>query len=179
MKIYTRTGDDGSTGLIGGHRVGKDDLRIDAYGTVDELNAVLSALALEARWAQPMRTIQEELFIIGSHLAAPSGGTKNVHLPALPETAIARMEREIDAADEKLPPLKNFILPGGTESAVRLHVARCVCRRAERLCVALSRSEPVPAEVLIYLNRLSDWLFTMARLANHEAGVADVPWSAG
>lgn len=180
MKIYTRTGDDGSTGLIGGRRVGKDDLRIDAYGTVDELNAVLAMVTCGGEpWSSRLRAIQEELFVLGSHLSAPSGGTKNVHLPELPEEAIARMERQIDAADEQLPPLKNFILPGGSEPAARLHFARCVCRRAERLCVALSRSEPVPGQIIVYLNRLSDWLFTMARLANHEAGVEDVPWVAG
>ena len=177
MKIYTRTGDDGSTGLIGGSRIGKDDLRINAYGTVDELNAALSLTsALGAPWSARLRTTQEDLFVIGSLLAAPKGGTPNVTLPSLPEEAVRRLEREIDDADGRLEPLKHFILPGGSEAAARLHLARCVCRRAERLCVALSRAEPVPEEIVTYLNRLSDWLFTMARLANHEAGVPDVPW---
>lgn len=180
VKIYTRTGDDGSTGLIGGRRLGKDHLRIDAYGTIDELSAALAAVSLtRPRWQEPMQLLQTELFVIGSHLAAPEGAPRNVHLPPLPADAPARMEAEIDAADAKLAPLKNFILPGGTEAAVRLHIARCVCRRAERLCVALSRSEAVEGGIIVYLNRLSDWLFTMARLANHEAGVEDVLWTAG
>lgn len=178
MKIYTRTGDDGTTGLIGGRRVGKDDLRLDVYGTVDELNATLAMVsALGAPWAGRLRTVQEELFILGSHLAAPDGETKNTHLPPLPQGAAERMEAEIDVADRRLIDLKNFILPGGTEAAARLHLARCVCRRAERLCVALSRVESVPRELVIYLNRLSDWLFTMARLANDEAGIEDIPWT--
>jgi cob(I)alamin adenosyltransferase len=179
VKIYTRTGDDGSTGLIGGRRLRKDHLRIDAYGTIDELSAVLAAVCnAEPRWVPPVHAIQAELFVLGSHLAAPDGPVKNVQLPPLPADAAQRMEREIDAADEKLPPLKNFILPGGTEAAVRLHLARCVCRRAERLCVALAGTEDVPAQIIVYLNRLSDWLFTMARLANHDAGVQDIVWRA-
>ena len=178
MKIYTRTGDDGSTGLIGGRRVGKDDLRIEAYGTIDELNAALALVTTSgAAWGPRLRLIQEELFVLGSHMAAPDGPTRNTSLPPLPQDAAERMEREIDAADEKLPALKNFILPGGTEPSVRLHLARCICRRAERLCVALARTQDVPNEVIVYLNRLSDWLFTMARLANHEAGIDDVPWT--
>jgi cob(I)alamin adenosyltransferase len=177
VKIYTRTGDDGTTGLIGGRRLSKDHLRLDAYGTIDELNAALALVAtLGDPWPGRLRPIQEELFVLGSHLAAPDGETKNTHLPPLPQSAVERMEREIDDADEKLPPLKNFILPGGTEAAARLHLARCICRRAERLCVALAAAETVPPEILVYLNRLSDWLFTMSRLANHEAGIEDVPW---
>ena len=178
MKLYTRTGDDGTTGLIGGRRVAKDDLRLDAYGTVDELNAALGlAAAGDAVWAGRLAAVQADLFVVGSHLAAPDGGTNNIHLPALPEDATRRLERGIDAAEERLPPLTSFILPGGTETAARLHVARCACRRAERLTVALSHHEAVPPAVVVYLNRLSDWLFVQARLANHEAGVADVPWT--
>ena len=177
MKIYTRTGDDGTTGLIGGRRVGKDHLRLDAYGTIDELNAALALVAtLGGAWPGRLRLLQEELFILGSHLAAPDGATRNTSLPSLPRDAVPRMESEIDAADARLPGLTNFILPGGTEAASRLHLARCICRRAERLCVALAHLETVPAEILVHLNRLSDWLFTMARLANLEAGVEDVPW---
>src|SRR5690606_5135470 len=127
-------------------------------------------------WSARLRTVQEELFIIGSHLAAPRGGTANVHLPVLDEEAVRRLEREIDDADGRLEALRSFILPGGSEAAARLHLSRCICRRAARLCVALSRGEPVPEGIVTYLNRLSDWLFTMARLANHEAGVPDVPW---
>ena len=177
MKLYTRTGDDGTTGLIGGRRVAKDDLRLDAYGTVDELNAALGlAASADPAWAARLAPVQADLFVVGSHLAAPDGETQNVHLPALPEDATARLEREIDAAEGALPPLTSFILPGGTETAARLHLARCACRRAERLTVALSHHGPVPPAVIVYLNRLSDWLFAHARLANHEAGVADVPW---
>ena len=179
MKLYTRTGDDGTTGLIGGRRVAKDDLRLDAYGTVDELNAALglAAAAMPAGAFQSrLHRVQADLFVVGSHLAAPDGGTANVQLPALPEDATRRLEIEIDAAEDALPPLTSFILPGGVEAAARLHVARCACRRAERLTVALGRHEAVPPAVLIYLNRLSDWLFAQARLANHDAGVADVPW---
>ena len=179
MKIYTRTGDDGTTGLIGGRRVGKDDLRLDVYGTVDELNAALALVSAAGDpWDDRLRAVQEELFVLGSHLAAPDGETRNTHLPPLPQGAAERMEAEIDAADLRLPALRNFILPGGTEAAARLHLARCICRRAERLSVALARVEQVPGEVVIYLNRLSDWLFTMARLANHEVGIQDIPWSA-
>ena len=177
MKLYTRTGDRGETGLIGGKRVAKDALRLDAYGTIDELNAILGlAAAADAAWAGRLAEIQAELFALGAHLAAPEGATANTPLPALPERAIERMEQQIDAADGQMPALTNFILPGGSEAAARLHLARCICRRAERRCVALLRTEAVPREVIVYLNRLSDWLFAHARLANHEAGVPDVAW---
>ena len=180
MKLYTRTGDDGTTGLIGGRRVGKDEMRLDAYGTVDELNATLGLVAAaDPNWAGRIAPVQADLFVVGSHLAAPEGPTGNVSLPPLPDDATARLERDIDAADETLPPLTSFILPGGGETSARLHLARCIARRAERLAVALSRHDPehpAPPAVLAYLNRLSDWLFAHARLANHEAGVPDVPW---
>lgn len=180
MKLYTRTGDNGTTGLIGGRRLPKDELRLDAYGTVDELNAALGVVAATGdAWAKRLRAAQEELFVIGSHLAAPEGGTPNVPLPPLPEEAVARLEREIDQAEAQLPPLTSFILPAGSDAAARLHLARCICRRAERLCVGLARMESVEGEILVYLNRLSDWLFALARLANHEAGVPDVPWHPG
>lgn len=179
MKLYTRTGDDGTTGLVGGKRIGKDDLRIDAYGTVDELNALLglaeSATSIDDdALSQMLRAVQADLFAIGSHLASPSGATTNVKLPGLPDPA--RLEGEIDTAEETLVPLTNFILPGGSELASRLHVARCVCRRAERLCVALSSAENVPEPIVIYLNRLSDWLFVQARATNHAHDIADIPW---
>ena len=176
MKLYTRTGDDGTTGLLGGQRVGKENLRIDAYGTIDELNAMLGLVATDPAWADRLRPVQGELFVVGSHLAAPGGPTQNVPLPPLPEQATERLEREIDAAEAQLEPLKSFILPGGSGTGARLHLARCICRRAERLCVALGHVESVPGPVVVYLNRLSDWLFAQARLANHEAGIEDVPW---
>src|SRR3954454_15356859 len=193
MKIYTKTGDDGTTGLIGGGRVRKCDPRIECYGTVDELNAAIglavSALAGgggtasagadaagEADLAAHLRQVQNDLFVIGSHLATPDESPHRTALPVLDEQMVTRLEMQIDAAEAQLPKLRNFILPGGAESAARLHVARTVCRRAERLLVDFSLERPVPGVVLTYLNRLSDWLFVQARLANHLAGVEDVPW---
>ena len=179
MKIYTRTGDDGTTGLIGGRRVRKSDLRIECYGTVDELNAAVgvAAAAAPSSLAAQLRAVQNDLFVIGSHLAAPADGAPaNVALPPLDEAGAARLESEIDAAEAALPPLRNFILPGGAEASARLHLARTVCRRAERLVVALAEERALPPTILLYLNRLSDWLFVMARRANHNAGVEDVPW---
>ena len=179
MKIYTRTGDDGTTGLIGGRRVSKADLRIDCYGTVDELNAAIgvAAVAAGAELAAQLRAVQNDLFVLGSHLASPADDTKAAaSLPPLDESIAGRLEAEIDAAEACLPPLRQFILPGGSEASARLHLARTVCRRAERLAVALAAEAPVPPTTVRYLNRLSDWLFVMARRANREAGVEDVPW---
>ena len=173
MRLYTKTGDAGKTGLIGGSRVQKDDARIDAYGCVDELNAALG-LAAAGQADDAIRRVQGELFVLGSHLATPDGGDTS-SLPPLP--GVDELEAEMDAADATLPALTSFILPGGTEAAARLHLARCVCRRAERACVTLAGHEAVDERVLVYLNRLSDWLFSRARLANHAAGVADVPWT--
>jgi cob(I)alamin adenosyltransferase len=181
MKIYTRTGDDGSTGLIGGRRIRKSDLRIDCYGTVDELNASigLAAVVAAAGLAAKLRAAQNDLFVLGSHLAAPADGSKPaVSLPALDESIPARLESEIDAAEADLAPLRNFILPGGSEAAARLHLARTVCRRAERLVVALGAEQVVPTVIIRYLNRLSDWLFVQARWCNRQQGVEDIPWHA-
>jgi cob(I)alamin adenosyltransferase len=180
MKIYTKTGDDGSTGLFGGQRLSKGDARIDCYGTVDELNATIgwAAAAAEVNLGARLRTVQSELFDIGSHLATPPDDPAAARsLPQLGESMIQRLEREIDSADEILPPLKNFILPGGSEAACRLHIARTICRRAERAVVAFGQLHKIPPIVITYLNRLSDWLFVEARLANHDAGVADVLWT--
>jgi cob(I)alamin adenosyltransferase len=178
MKIYTRTGDDGSTGLIGGNRVQKDDAAIECYGTVDELNAMLglAAVAADEDARGLLQHVQAELFTIGSHLATPAGAKQAASLPTLDETWIARLEQQIDAAESTLAPLRNFILPGGSEFASRMHVARAVCRRAERLLVAAARERSCDPVILTYFNRLSDWLFVQARRANHIAGVADVPW---
>lgn len=181
MKIYTKTGDDGTTGLFGGQRTSKADPRIECYGTVDELNAAVGwaavAAAAEPEILSRLRAVQAELLVIGSHLATPTGASAQASLPALEGSMIARLEREIDAAEGQLPPLRNFILPGGSELAARLHVTRTVCRRAERLVSAFQQADrTVPQTVLIYLNRLSDWLFVQARLANRLAGVEDVPW---
>jgi cob(I)alamin adenosyltransferase len=178
MKIYTRTGDDGTTGLFGGQRTRKSDPRIDCYGTIDELSASLGLAASVAppNIARQIHTIQNELFTIGSHLATPEATPASRHLPALEDSSIARLEMEIDAAESELLPLKQFILPGGCELACRLHLARTICRRAERVIVDFSMDRPVPSLIVMYLNRLSDHLFTHARLANHRQGVADVPW---
>ncbi len=179
MKIYTRTGDDGRTGLLAGGRVSKDCPRIEAYGTVDELNAQLGvarSCRLDAETERLLGTIQEELFLLGSALADPdpSGRFHNAVEPELP----ARLEREIDSMESELEPLTRFILPGGTSAASQLQLARTICRRAERRVVHLAslEGEHVPELVVIYLNRLSDWLFVMARLVNHRAGVSDIPW---
>lgn len=178
MKIYTRTGDDGTTGLIGGSRVPKSDPRIEAYGTVDELNAVIGCAAVVAKppLLEHLRRIQGELFVIGSHLATPSRNAKQSSIPAIETEMIRAMEAEIDQIEATLPPLKNFILPGGSELAARLHVARTVCRRAERLIVGWSIEHPDRMLIIEYLNRLSDWLFVQARGANHQEGIADIPW---
>lgn len=185
MKLYTRGGDLGETALFGGGRVGKHHLRIEASGEIDELNAALglAIVVLEGTLPDPLieelRTLQEDLFTIGAHLATPAALTGEGaarHLPALPEQRIAQMEGWIDAAYERLPELRNFILPGGTEPAARLHLARTICRRAERRVVALARESDLSPLILSYLNRLSDWLFTLARLANLEAGRQDVLW---
>ena len=178
MKIYTKTGDDGTTGLIGGTRVQKSDARIDCYGTVDELNSVLGLAAVVAgpELLAQLREIQAELFVIGSHLATPEQSRHKAALPALTDEMITRLESQIDATEATLTPLRNFVLPGGTELAARLHLARTVCRRAERLLVGYLADHAIPPLTVTYLNRLSDWLFVQARGANHMAGVEDIPW---
>jgi cob(I)alamin adenosyltransferase len=179
MKIYTRTGDDGTTGLIGGSRVPKNDSAIECYGTIDELNAAvgLAIVVADAEVAGWLRDVQAELFTIGAHLATPTKGNPAAgSLPELRDTSVTRLEAQVDAADAMLPPLQNFILPGGTELAARLHFARTVCRRAERLMVSLASERPAYPLILTYVNRLSDWLFVQARRANHLAGQPDVPW---
>lgn len=185
MKIYTRTGDRGETGLFGGQRVRKDHARVEAYGDVDELNSLLgvatAALGAEGQneVAEGIRQIQADLFVIGANLATPGpedGGRASSHIPPLPEGRVAEMERWIDTAEEELEPLKTFILPGGGAAASQLHLARTVCRRAERRCVSLAHAAHVEEEMIVYLNRLSDLLFTLARLANRRAGIPDVPW---
>ena len=177
MKIYTKTGDRGETGLFGGPRVRKDHPRVEAYGDVDELNAVLGLVRceeLDGRIGQLLEIIQNELFDLGAELASPQPeqmGTKRIA-----GEQIAALEAAIDLHEAGLPPLKEFILPGGVRASALLHLARTVCRRAERQIVTLSEREPVSADVLIYLNRLGDLLFVLARAVNHAAGQADVPW---
>lgn len=179
MKIYTRTGDDGTTGLIGGDRVRKSDARLECYGTIDELNAAIGLVQVVAPdWLKSvLEPAQNDLFVIGAHLAAPENDpTAQKYLPLMDETMIARLEMQIDAAEAEVPPLRYFVLPGGTELAARLHLARTICRRAERQIVQFGWDRPVHPTILTYINRLSDWLFVHARLANHRAGIEDVPW---
>ena len=178
-RIYTRTGDEGETGLFGGGRVPKSHPRVAAYGTVDELNAMLGwviAGLSDDEVAPRLTTIQADLFAIGAHLATPPDARSRDHLPPLPGDRVATFEQWIDEADEVLEPLQSFILPGGVEGGASLHMARTVCRRAERAVVALPDDE-VDAGITVYLNRLSDLLFVWARLVNHRAGKTETPWS--
>ena len=181
MKIYTKTGDAGETGLFGGGRVAKDHSRVQAYGDVDELNSAIGV----ARATQPvhfvddlLEAIQRDLFALGGHLATPDPERVRQALTKaeLTEERVAVFERTIDSADQELPPLKAFVLPAGTPKAAALHLARTVCRRAERSVVRLSHEADVPELFLVYLNRLSDLLFALARLANHREGAGDVTW---
>lgn len=182
MKIYTRTGDEGDTGLFGGGRVSKDHSRVAAYGTVDELNAHVGVAISSV--ADPdiqalLEQIQHDLFTIGADLSSmpKQDGTRHEHLPDLPTGRVAEMEAWIDEADNELEELRNFILPGGGPGAAALHVARTICRRAERTVVHLATLEPVEEDIVIYLNRLSDLLFTLARVENHRSGLPDVVWA--
>jgi cob(I)alamin adenosyltransferase len=172
-KIYTRTGDDGSTGLGDGSRVGKDSLRVDAYGTVDEANSTIG-LVLASEVPDDVRTlltaVQHQLFDLGGELCIPGHA-------AIFDADIERLEQHLDAFNEPLPPLKDFILPGGGEAAARCHIARTVVRRAERDAVALSRVEPVRPEAIRYLNRLSDLLFVLARVLARASGHGEVLWN--
>ncbi len=179
VKIYTKTGDDGITGLLGNRRVPKDDIRIEAYGTVDELNAVLGlarAQGLNPASDKLASQLQNELFVVGSALADPDPAGR--YHNAIRHEHAARLEEIIDALESELKPLTTFILPGGSLAAAELHLARTVCRRAERLVVRLARQPggDVSNALIVYLNRLSDLLFVMARVENHRAGVADIPW---
>jgi cob(I)alamin adenosyltransferase len=181
VKIYTRTGDAGETALFGGGRVSKDHPRVAAYGDVDELNSaigVVRATLPHAFHDQLLESIQRDLFAIGGHLATPDPEkvAKALEKASLSQERVEIFERAIDAADTLLPPLRAFVLPAGTPKAAALHMARTVCRRAERHVVHLAVKEEVPELFLVYLNRLSDLLFALARLANHDGGQADVTW---
>lgn len=180
VKIYTRTGDDGTTGLYGGGRVAKTAPRVSAYGTIDETSAAIGmarAAGVPSELDDVLAQIQDDLFTIGSELACAPGRADKLLKMRLIEAADAeRLERAIDAAEEGLEPLRSFILPGGTPAAAALHLARCVARRAERCVLALHDDDTPRREVVIYLNRLSDLLFVLARRANHVANVADLPW---
>lgn len=178
MKIYTKTGDKGTTALFGGKRVSKADLRIDTYGTIDELNSYVGLVR-----DQPVNQIrknilveiQDRLFTIGSILATEPGNAK-VKIPSLVEDDVTLLEKEIDAMDAALPPMKSFVLPGGHQSVSFCHVARTVCRRAERLTIALNEAELVDALVIQYLNRLSDYLFMLSRKMSAELNAEEMPW---
>ncbi len=179
MRIYTKAGDDGMTGLLGSGRVPKDDPRIDAYGTIDELNGVLGlarALILDPAADRLVAQLQNDLFVVGSALAdiAPNGPFHN----AVTDLHVEQLETAIDSLETELAPLVQFILPGGTPAAAQIHLARTVCRRAERTTVALSRrpGEDVPSPLIVYLNRLSDLLFVLARVVNLRAGISDTLW---
>ena len=181
-RIYSRTGDAGETGLFGGQRVSKDDLRVRAYGTVDEANAVLGV----ARAAGPgpeidavLERLQHHLFDLGAELATPPQASSGAvaHAPRVARAWVDALERDIDRFEDALPPLRTFILPGGTPAASALHLARTVLRRAEREIVTLGAREPLNPELLRFVNRVSDLLFVLARAANHAAGRGDVGWT--
>lgn len=180
-RVYTRQGDKGETALAGGQRVGKDSPRIEAYGTVDELNAFIGVARVTAReldlgeLVAILLRVQHELFNLGSILATLP---EDVHprQPRVTEVEIERLEREMDRMNEPLEPLRSFVLPGGSRLDAELHVARTVCRRAERACVALARAESVPEEAIRYLNRLSDALFVWSRWAGHRTGSPETLW---
>ena len=181
MKVYTRTGDDGTTALFGGDRVGKNHPRIAAYGTVDEANAAVGMARADLDdtvWAKRadamLGRIQEELFVLGGDLASP--GDVKYPVPRIEAHHVTALETEIDDLETDLPPLKHFILPGGHPAAATLHLARTVCRRAERKAIQAAESEDISAEAIHYLNRLSDFFFVLARWVNHKAGVADTEW---
>ena len=179
MKIYTKTGDGGETGLFGGGRVPKDDARVEAYGAVDELNAAIGlarALSPAAEIDTELARIQAELFAVGAELATPHDARAHDALPGVQGEWVEALERRMDRWDEELPPLTAFLLPGGAPAAAALHVARATCRRAERRSVALSHLSPIDPAVVVYLNRLSDFLFEAARAQNQRTGVAETLW---
>lgn len=179
MKIYTKTGDDGQTGLFGGSRVKKDDPRVEAYGSVDETNALIG-VAVAASQADGIKNeltrIQAELFSLGAELACDPQARNKLQMPFIDAASIEHLEHVIDNLEASLAPLKTFVLPGGTLAAAVLHQARTVCRRAERRVLAVASTAQLRKELLIYLNRLSDLLFVMARFENHAAGTSEHPW---
>lgn len=179
MKIYTKNGDRGQTALLGGRKVSKDDLRIECYGTVDELNSwlgvVVSLVGTRSPLSKTVKIIQDRLFVIGSLLANDPAGSR-MKLPPLRQRDVELLEQEIDAMTAKLPALRSFILPGGSEAASFCHLARAVCRRAERRVVTLSKKSKVDQLIIIYLNRLSDYLFILSRSLNQNRKVNDILW---
>lgn len=179
MKIYTRKGDDGTTGLLGGKRVPKHHSRIEAYGNVDELNSYLGLVAdllHETSHRALILEIQDRLFVIGSHLALDPEHVGKMALPEVSEEDVKRLEIAMDVMEERLPEMKNFILPGGHPTVSHCHIARCICRRAERSMTYLNELEPVSGVILHYVNRLSDYLFVLARMVSLENGAEEIPW---
>lgn len=179
MKLYTRQGDDGSTRLFGNARVQKDSLRVAAYGDVDELNSVIGLAISSCEYDEiksVLTSVQNQLFDVGADLSTPADSAAADKVTRINAMHIGELESMIDASSDLLPPLRVFVLPGGTELASRLHIARTVCRRAERACVSLANVEDGISDVVIYLNRLSDLMFALARRANQLANVEDVPW---
>ena len=180
MKIYTKTGDKGKTSLLGGTRVNKYHLRIEAYGTVDELNSqigVLRSQEIDSETKNVLVSIQTMLFTSGSQLACEPGKT-NIKIPKLKEASIIFLEDQIDKMEEGLPTMRNFVLPGGHPAVAAAHVARTVCRRAERIVLHLKDESDVPDEIPIYLNRLSDFLFVLSRKLSQDLGAEEIPWIA-
>lgn len=178
MKIYTKTGDKGTTGLFGGKRVSKADLRIEAYGTVDELNShmgLVRDMKENSGRTDLLISIQHNLFVIGSMLAAEPGNDK-VQVPKIDSSDIQQLEEAMDKMDEQLPPMKNFILPGGHPAISQAHIARTICRRAERRIVSLFDHEPGDELIIQYMNRLSDYLFMLSRMLARDLDVTETPW---
>lgn len=178
MKIYTKRGDDGTTGLIGGTRVSKSGLRIETYGTVDELNSYIGwvrDLTTRKEFSDILVEIQDRLFTIGSHLASDPAKSK-MKLPVISDDDVIYLENRIDDIEAQLPEMKNFILPGGHPAVSCCHVARCVCRRAERLSVALNETETIEPVIMKYLNRLSDFLFVLSRILAKDVNAVETPW---
>ena len=182
-KLYTKSGDDGTTGLFSGARVSKNHPRIEAYGTVDEFNAVLGLCISATKSGDKtevigtiLRQVQSRMFDIGADLATPEGASNEARIVRIGDSHVAEIEGWIDQIDGQNEPLRNFVMPGGSERAARLHLARTMCRRAERLIVGLAHTEPVGEPLLQYINRVSDLLFAMARLSNKLSGIQDTPW---
>lgn len=182
FRIYTRTGDKGSTSLIGGVRVPKNHIRIESYGTIDELNSQLGLvndLSNDAEVTEWLREVQDRLFTLGAELATAPDKEIKMKLPDLHQSDIEWLEGRIDFMNESLPEMRSFIIPGGNAGASAAHVARCICRRAERICVSMVESEETIPELAVgYLNRLSDFLFVLARYIGHKAGAEELPWRA-
>ena len=185
MKIYTKTGDSGTTALFGGTRVPKDHIRIESYGTVDELNSYIGLIRdqeMDPQYKEILIEIQDRLFTIGAILATPpekevrKNGELRLQKLGISNSDIELLEKEIDTMDESLPPMTHFVLPGGHTTVSHCHIARCVCRRAERLAVHLDHNEPVNENAIRYLNRLSDYLFVLARKLSHDLSAQEVKW---